>query len=453
MTRCIYCNAAEDLSDSDIIPDGLTNAKITNKNVCRIAHNNKFSDQFESYVINSLSALRDSLDIKTKGNKYPLTNFKVTIGDFSTTIKGTKYSSGIGNRVLSDNEKNIKIGPRNIIENIAKKYNNAVQTELDINTMEIETRFNVDLGVFFSEEAKKLMAKIGYEWYCKHNKINKFHNEFVNITKYICGENMIDDVVTYIKDPNIYSSIDKNCLSGSHTLFTYIDSSNAVNIVISFFGICIYNIKLLNKISNKFKYNYLYQEFQVNSNKLTVHKQDIGQLQKIIGDNVINQVLFQTPIDTKNFINASRYVELNTLMAQDIHLYPDSDAELVKLVLLRYERLFNEEVIHIRKLKRFAKEKLQDGQKNINLNLNGGDSSKISMYYLLYLIGKQEEEQLDINLINRLIQKKFNLMNNELIIDKKRNEQMFKEMIESDEYRELIKKGAHKIRNASFDNA
>lgn len=38
--RCIYCGTDADLSESDIIPDALTNARIMNKNVCRIAHNN-----------------------------------------------------------------------------------------------------------------------------------------------------------------------------------------------------------------------------------------------------------------------------------------------------------------------------------------------------------------------------------------------------------------------------
>jgi len=45
--KCIYCDTSVDLSESDIIPDALTNARILNKNVCRIAHNNKFSDLFE----------------------------------------------------------------------------------------------------------------------------------------------------------------------------------------------------------------------------------------------------------------------------------------------------------------------------------------------------------------------------------------------------------------------
>ena len=63
--KCIYCDATEDLSESDIVPDALTNARILNRNVCKIAHNNKFSDMFESKVIEALSFITNILDIKT----------------------------------------------------------------------------------------------------------------------------------------------------------------------------------------------------------------------------------------------------------------------------------------------------------------------------------------------------------------------------------------------------
>ncbi|WP_176494698.1 hypothetical protein [Anaerocolumna aminovalerica] len=47
MAKCLYCGTEYNLSESDIIPDALTNARILNRNVCKIEHNNKFSDLFE----------------------------------------------------------------------------------------------------------------------------------------------------------------------------------------------------------------------------------------------------------------------------------------------------------------------------------------------------------------------------------------------------------------------
>lgn len=46
MAKCLYCGTEYNLSE-DIIPDALTNARILNRNVCKIEHNNKFSDLFE----------------------------------------------------------------------------------------------------------------------------------------------------------------------------------------------------------------------------------------------------------------------------------------------------------------------------------------------------------------------------------------------------------------------
>lgn len=59
--KCIYCGKDNDLSESDIILDALTNARILNKNVCRVEHNNKFSDMFESKVIEALSFITNEL--------------------------------------------------------------------------------------------------------------------------------------------------------------------------------------------------------------------------------------------------------------------------------------------------------------------------------------------------------------------------------------------------------
>lgn len=51
MRRCIYCGIAEDLSDSDIIPDALTASRIINKCVCHVEHNSGMTEKFESEVV------------------------------------------------------------------------------------------------------------------------------------------------------------------------------------------------------------------------------------------------------------------------------------------------------------------------------------------------------------------------------------------------------------------
>ena len=96
---CIYCGTTDNLSDSDIIPDALTNAKVINKNVCRIEHNNKFSDLFESEVIKKLAFITNELDVKSsKGKTFPKY-------DAIIVVEGKEYSTSISSNaeLFSDN--------------------------------------------------------------------------------------------------------------------------------------------------------------------------------------------------------------------------------------------------------------------------------------------------------------------------------------------------------------
>ena len=87
MPRCIYCGMENDLSKSDIIPDALTSAKIINPNVCRVAHNNRFSDMFENEVIEKLAIITNQLDIKSsKGNNYARYSANII-------VDGTEYKT------------------------------------------------------------------------------------------------------------------------------------------------------------------------------------------------------------------------------------------------------------------------------------------------------------------------------------------------------------------------
>ncbi|PFP64486.1 hypothetical protein COK00_15300 [Bacillus cereus] len=341
--------------------------------------------------------------------------------------------------MLSDNKKNMKVGPLNTIEKIAQKIDNAKITELDINTIEIETKFRLEPEVFFNKKTKKLLAKIAYEWYCRHNGIDEFYSEFKNITDYICNENtIVDDLVTYIKDPEVYSFVDNNCESGSHMLFLYTDSKNAVRVVISFFGICIYNVKLFDIVSNKFKENFLYQEFQVTSKKITVEREDVNDLIKLF-------FLPQTQENVDKIKIVPHLLQLQKLMIEYVHLYPEYDNELIDIVTDRYIGLFNVEIIHIRGLKRFVKDLFKDKNKVTQLNPNGGDSSRSLMYYCLFLLGIQEEEHVDISLLNRQLSERINISNNESNLFKSQLKQMHKQIIETEGYIELLNKGANKV--------
>ena len=112
INECIYCGIREDLSKSDIIPDALTNAKIINPNVCRIEHNNNFSDMFEAEVIKKLAFITNGLDIKSsKGKNYASYEARITVGDTEYNTKMTSESELFGRKKMRSVDGKFLLGP------------------------------------------------------------------------------------------------------------------------------------------------------------------------------------------------------------------------------------------------------------------------------------------------------------------------------------------------------
>lgn len=462
-TKCIYCNTKEKLSESDIIPDALTNAKLTKKNVCTIAHNNRFSDLFESEVINNLAFLRDKLDIQTKSHKYPETEVNFKIGETQFKKKGNKNSNLVGDNIISNGEKNLKLGPidqiKKIVDSKEKKGEKTSDIKvLDINNEIIETQIPLNLEVFFSPQSKRLMAKMAYEFYCYHNQIEGFHEEFSKIVDFICeGRIENKELVTYVQDINIYRMINDHTINGSHTLITYVKPDGTVNVLVSFFGICIYNVEILEKATSKFKFYCLLQEFKVNSKKVTLKKESISHLEKFINENTITQTnpLGITVQVAKDMNNSQIWegVGLYVMFAKKIGTIsslPKFDSELIQLVKQQYLKILNETVIHIRSLKRFVKERFPNETNIINLNPKGTESESISMFYIIFLLGKSTKLNVTIEDVNQLIQQAFST-DNEIRITKELILEMLSEMISTENYSSILDNGARKIKDSIYD--
>lgn len=101
--RCIYCgksvNEGIELNVSDIFPISLSN----------------FGATFESDVINSLARIRNHLNIKSHGNKYPAYTVTHTVDDRKITKEGDVLRKGI---VKSKDGKSL-FGPIEELEKMA----------------------------------------------------------------------------------------------------------------------------------------------------------------------------------------------------------------------------------------------------------------------------------------------------------------------------------------------
>lgn len=265
--RCIYCGKETDLSKSDIIPDALTNGKIINPNVCRIAHNNKFSDMFEDEVISKLAFITNELDIKSsKGNQYARYVANVIVDGTEYTTRMNADTDLFNKKIMRSADGKSLIGPMDKIKKMKGVEQDKI-TETDINQIEIEKRVSIDMGVFFCKEMHRLAAKIAFEWYCLNNNVISKLNSFESIIEFIItGEGV--DPVHIIGNEDIYGLINQMSDLGSHSLLSYVAGDGSVNILVSLFGIAIYNVRVCDNIIQECPYNALFLTINLDAGRI-----------------------------------------------------------------------------------------------------------------------------------------------------------------------------------------
>lgn len=184
--KCIYCNKDKDLSKSDIIPDALSNVKIINPCVCSIQHNQRFSDKFESTIINGLSPITNKLCIssKKKGeNRYTPHDITMTINNKKYNIK--KFTSLA--KFYSSGGISKSVDGKSMIGELSKleKIPNGEVENLDLHEKDKIISFKISHNIFFSSEMYRLVTKIAFEWYCLENHITHYLRDFDEIIKFI----------------------------------------------------------------------------------------------------------------------------------------------------------------------------------------------------------------------------------------------------------------------------
>ena len=157
--KCIYCGKNHDLSESDIIPDALTNARIFNNNVCRIEHNNRFSDMFESKVIEALAFITNELDIKSsKGKNYASYDAVITIEGTDYNLKLHGDNEIFNGRVIKSSDNTQMISSYDKAVKIAKDESKV--HPLDVNTIELEKKVKINNAIFFDTAMYRILSLI-----------------------------------------------------------------------------------------------------------------------------------------------------------------------------------------------------------------------------------------------------------------------------------------------------
>lgn len=455
--KCIYCGKDNDLSESDIIPDALTNARILNRNVCRVEHNNKFSDMFESKVIDALSFITNELDIKSsKGKNYALYEAVINIGGTDYNLKLHGDNEIFNGRILKSADNTQMISSYNKAIKIAKDESRVKL--LDVNTIEIKKKVRINNEIFFDSSMYRMLSKIAFEWYCVKNNISGYYSEFSNIVEFITTGNGTNPV-SIIQEEELYKIVDHLGNLGSHILVAFEKENGEIDVIISLFGLLIYRIIVTKNKPKNCVNNFLYTELRTDSSrKEIVHQSEEEAEQTFCGmfapDNfvsagTINSVSMMMPKIMTSVQNVEIYplwFRMVQILLKDNNDATEPNKRVNDIFLNQLKNITQTSALQKKSIKRFVNETFYKGHEKIRLNQNSSNKKAIVLFYVVYLIGASEEEKLNDEILQKIIKKGLpNISGKEFVVDDETENALKRIMMEDEKYSDILEKGAEKI--------
>jgi len=490
--RCIYCNNENGLSESDIIPDTMTNVRILNKNVCEEFHNKPFSD-FENEVFNDFSFILNKLDIrshkKSFSDSYPRyrTDYMINGKYYQATVSSSNDLLTGKVALKGTNGEKIILDKGNAKRIVKESYTGETRVEEIHTPLEFDhSRTYITQDIFFSINICRLMSKIAFEWYCKENNITGRKDEFTSIIDYVTTGKGTSPV-TIMQDLNLYEFMDQYLSDrpGSHHLLCLVDETGYVNVYISFFDLIIYHVIVAKTAPKECKNNFLYLVINTDGTKEKMCFSSVSEFAKKCNNIMIEQVLpaiFNTNnIETvvnygeanifsekpivgiankqlqelfkkgEKYNSLLKFVELLSSMSSNAELEISSLAmlneDLFDWITKRIEYTLQVGIVHLRKLKHFVVEHSLCNQGIINLE-TASPSDLFNYFYLLKIGEIKPVQKIDNDLIVA-IYKQIPICtkdNMHIALTEEYGAEIKKHIMKIDNYQQLIYEGAEFVR-------
>lgn len=460
--RCIYCGKSTDLSESDIIPDALTNARIFNKNVCRIDHNNRFSDLFESKVISALAFITNELDIKSsKGKQYAPYEATVTIEGVPYKVSLSNDKSLFSKPVLKSTDASQMIGSYDTLIKIAKGEK-SVQA-IDVNQIQFEKSVKIDNSIFFDSAMFRMVAKIAYEWYCAENNVVDYHPEFESIVSYITTGNG-DCPVSIIQTVKLYEILSNELNMGSHALFAFESANGEIDVVVSFFGLIMYRVIVTKAKPTFCSKNFMFIELCTDSSrkKIIQESQENAEahfikclsLENFVAGPSCSGIQFMVLSPTPDTADLPTYLSTYPFLSDMIKCFDEirddinSPNETINQILFtQLQQILQGSLLHIKSLKRFVNDHFDEGHTPILLNPNASNKKDTMLFYSVFAIGMSELSEINSSTFQRLLRERLNLASNEELVVTDELETKFKnEILSTPGYSDILERGAELIK-------
>ncbi len=339
---CIYCDS-NDLTDSDIIPYAITEAKLIKRFVCS-KHNSHTNNEFEKNVIKALDVFRKTMGLKTRDGNEIKIKTKMVLGEDKFDISYSDYSFLHEKQLFFKNGKIIfQPDTKKPVEGLIELYKYYPKYR-DIVPGFI-TRHN-PFELFGSKEMFRTVSKIAYEWHCYKNDIDSCHDKYKEIIEYIVdGKEGSKYKVELVDDAFIYNVIGDLMLEvGTNAIYEYVDNDGQCVVVFFLWNVIAYkvivgtgfqptvsfsflnDIELYNidgsKVENTFGVYSFNNAYQVNSIEFTEGYKKIG---KAI-ENRLNKALGTLILSPKNL------KKLLKQFTKDFRAYKNKHKSLLQLI-------------------------------------------------------------------------------------------------------------------------
>lgn len=464
--KCIYCGRDADLSKSDIMPDGLTNSRIFNENVCRIEHNNKFSDLFESKVINDFAYITNQLDIKSsKAKKYHEYEAEVEINHDIYSVKTDSSASLFRKRTLKSLD-----GKRVLTTKSSGSADNRGAFIIDINNEKIIKKVKISADIFFSKEIFRLMAKIAYEWYCFENDISGYHSEFDEIIRCITNGEALDRVSVVAKEDLYTSDFSIFNSYGNHHMILFDDTWGRINAWIYFFEIAFYRVILTKKAPANCKYNFLYRQLSTyGDNNISIKKTCLAdaarssnfEVERFIdelNETVPEQICKSGPLNAQVYIGSHEEERLFRVMGilafcSKVDLLSEAKycisnespnekkKILIPLIFNNLSRVLLHTCVSKRKIRRFVKDHFRSDEP-IRLNFSASNPNFIFLLYIVMQIGIMNLSQYDRDKVEDIVRNKLHKnIQGEYFLDEELEQILKQEISSVPNYDDIIRRG------------
>jgi len=258
--KCVYCNS-ETVTKSDIIPYAITEAKLVKKIVCG-EHNSHTNCEFEKSVIKQLDIFRKEMGLKRRDGSEIKVDTQFRLGSDIFDINYSEHIFLHENQIFLRNEEKVLIqsGTRPV-KGLLELYEE--YPEYEGKGPEHIIKYTLE-EIFATDDMKRTLAKIAYEWHCSKNNINGYSDKYNEIVNYIISGQCGDICrIELVNDMFMYKVIGDVVLEpGTNAVYEYYDNDGRCNVIFFLWNVIAYKITIGNGFAPTTDFSFM-QEIEL----------------------------------------------------------------------------------------------------------------------------------------------------------------------------------------------